>query len=166
MVHQKEPTTKVAGSFLLSLCTTGKMDWYQLCQPFFFFLYSSTWMVRKVVTVYNGKEGLTLPASVLFLFPVFQQLNSQRNGSVYRATNEGEQQKQFTQFQYTITSCLKCFNWQCKQWRRTFYHFLGKPVKPWYLLGRFVPKCGTNHNDDAMINITAFGAVHIYQEVK
>ena len=31
---------------------------------------------------------------------------------------------------------------------------------------RFVPKCGTNHNDDAMIDFTAFGAVHIYQQVK
>lgn len=72
-------------------------------------------MVRKVVTVYNGKEGLTLPASVLFLFPVFQYLNGQRNGSVYRAAKEGEQQKQFTQFQYTITSCLNGIGQQCKQ---------------------------------------------------
>ena len=85
MVHQKEPATQVAGSFLV------------------------------VVTVYRRENGLTPVASAFFLLLIFQYLDGQRNGSVYCATNEGEKQKQFTKFQYTITSCLKWFNWQYEQ---------------------------------------------------
>ena len=36
MVHQKSQQRKLLALFLLSLCTTGKMDWCQLCQPFSF----------------------------------------------------------------------------------------------------------------------------------
>ena len=50
MVHQKEPTTKVAGSFLF------------------------------VVTVYNREDGLIPIMSAFFLFPVFQHLNGQKSG--------------------------------------------------------------------------------------
>ena len=61
MVHQKEPTEKTVGSFLV------------------------------VVTVYHREDGLTPVASALFLLLIFQYLDGQRNGSIDCAANKGKQ---------------------------------------------------------------------------
>lgn len=68
-----------------------------------------------VVTVYHREDGLTPVTSAHLLLLIFQHLNRQRNGSIDRAANKGEQHKQITQCQSTITSCLKWINRQYKQ---------------------------------------------------